>query len=337
MNFSSPRRPWFLSANDAAARSLRTFSLVIALAGAPGCTTVLPSMMVNSPNSIKPLVGTVQAVPAARAVLGIDQHFRVAVGPPDASLSVGIVEPPREMAPRATVLVLHGIGSKSLYMLDTAHELASAGYRAVLVDLRGHGGSTGRWMTYGVRESEDLRQVLQELDHRGLATGPVGVFGISYGATTGILFAAREPRVKAVVAVAPFASLRDEAPLYLKTILPGIGHLTPRSRIDRLVDDAARMAGFHPDDADASQAIHSVAASVLLIHGENDLLVPKGQSEKIHQAAPEKSELVIVPGLGHLLVFFDPTGEVEQRTRNWFDEHLTTPPPIAAEYHDSAS
>lgn len=279
-------------------------------------------MMVNAPNSIKPVVGTIHAVPAAQFALGIDNHFRVAVGPPDAMLAVTIVDPDQAAPIRGTILVLHGVGAKSFYMLGTARELAAAGYRCVLVDLRGHGGSTGRWLTYGVQESKDLAQVLAELDRRELVEGDLGVFGISYGATTGLLFAAAEPRVKAVVAVAPFASMRDEVPSYLRTALPGIGHLLSKEQVTELIDEAGRQANFNPDDSDAAAAMRFVSADVLLIHGEDDLVVPKYQSEKIHAAAPQKSELVIVPGLGHVLIFCDPFGHVERRTIDWFNAHL---------------
>jgi hypothetical protein len=32
--------------------------------------------------------------------------------------------------------------------------------------------------------------------------------------------------------------------------------------------------------------------------------------------------LAVLPGLGHVLIFADPFGEVEERMRDWFDRHL---------------
>jgi pimeloyl-ACP methyl ester carboxylesterase len=48
-------------------------------------------------------------------------------------------------------------------MLPAAKELAEAGYRAVLVDLRGHGRSTGKYTTFGVQAAKDLSQVIDAL------------------------------------------------------------------------------------------------------------------------------------------------------------------------------
>src|SRR5262249_26780655 len=132
---------------------------------------------------------------------------RIPVGPPAATLSVGIENP--RLPPRATIFVLHGIRDQKENVRSWAEHLTEAGYRAVLVDSRGHGRSSGEWLTYGVQESRDLSQVLDAL----AVDGPVGVMGISYGAATAIEWAAREPRVKAAVAVAPFASLREVVPV----------------------------------------------------------------------------------------------------------------------------
>ena len=60
-------------------------------------------------------------------------------------------------------------------------------------------------MTFGLQEAKDLSQVVDALGQRGLLAGNLGVYGISYGATTAIHLAAADRRVRAVVAVEPSA------------------------------------------------------------------------------------------------------------------------------------
>ena len=55
--------------------------------------------------------------------------------------------------------------------------LAFAGYRVALVDLRGHGRSTGEYLTYGVREAQDVSQVIDAMEQQQLIAGTIGVFG----------------------------------------------------------------------------------------------------------------------------------------------------------------
>ena len=218
-----------------------------------------------------------RAIASAATVGG--ERF-IDVGPPAATLAVEVVEPKRP--PRATIFVLHGIRDRKESLRHWAEHLTEAGYRAVLVDSRGHGHSTGDWLTYGVQESRDLSQLLDALH----LDGPIGVMGVSYGGATAVEWAAREPRVRAAVAVAPFASLRDIVPIYTPRTVPLIGWLVPRFLQMRTVDAAGRLAGFDPDAASPRDAAHATHTPILLIHGRNDVTVPLRQSELIAAGAP---------------------------------------------------
>src|SRR5207244_1942766 len=62
-----------------------------------------------------------------------------------------------------TVVLLHGYGVAQVARAPWAVRLAQEGWRCVLVDLRGHGKSTGRRIYFGLRESRDLSQLLDRL------------------------------------------------------------------------------------------------------------------------------------------------------------------------------
>ncbi len=217
---------------------------------------------------------------------------RIDVGPPPATLSVLVAEP--KAAPRATIFLLHGIGDHKEGLRGWADHLTAAGYRAVLVDSRGHGRSTGQWLTYGVQESRDLSRLIDAL----AISGPIGVMGMSYGAATAIEWAGSEPRVQAAVAVAPFASLRDVVPLYVPDSVPVIGRFLPRWLIMRVIDHAGHVAGFDPDAASPKAAAARTHAPMLLIHGDRDTNVPLWNSALIVAHAPT-ARLVTLAGEDH--------------------------------------
>src|SRR5207253_8659914 len=121
---------------------------------------------------------------------------RVEVGPPRATLSVSVIEP--RLPPRATIVVLHGIRDQKDFLRHIGLHLAEAGYRAVMVDSRGHGRSTGPFLTWGTQEPRDLTQLIDAL---GYGDGPIGVFGESNGAAVSIMWGAHDARVRAVVAL----------------------------------------------------------------------------------------------------------------------------------------
>jgi pimeloyl-ACP methyl ester carboxylesterase len=201
-------------------------ALVAALAS--GCVRLAGGILAFAPNcgqSIQP-----RDDPSARTLeaLGVDLQLRIDVGPPHASLYLWILEPhvpevAGALAPRGTILLLHGIRRTRRDMLGLGRSLAAAGYRCVLVDLRGHGRSSGERLTYGVVEKIDLSQVLDGLGRRGLLALPVAACGYSYGGAAAIEHAAIDARVEAssltradLAAAQPLAAVRSRAvPLLL--------------------------------------------------------------------------------------------------------------------------
>lgn len=223
---------------------------------------------------------------------------------------------------RGTIFLLHGIRDNKESMRGWATRLLQAGFRIVLVDAVGHGASPGQWLSYGVFDTRALSQLL---DRPGLTTGPIGVMGISYGAATAIEWAGREPRVTAVVAVAPFESLRKVVPVYLTRMLPVAGALVPEVVIQRTVDRAGRLGGYDPDEASPSRAIGQTRAPVLLLHGEHDRHIPVAHSLALRAAAGSRAELVIVSGADHDTIAGRP--ELWPHTLRFFGRHLSAAVP----------
>lgn len=288
-----------------------------------GCAALLTEAVVSTPRRLNPLRDLALPIPAQ--ALGCDEQFVVPVreGPTALEISVAVMEPARRLQePRGTVLVLHGIRAQGYWMLDIAEAMADDGYRVILADLRGHGGSTGDTLTFGLHEARDLSRVIDELQARGLLAGKLGVFGHSYGATTSIHLAAIDPRIATVVATAPFADMRDEVPHYVRTMLPGIGHLFTNEFYEDVVAEAGRRGGFEPADAAAEVAITRVACPVLLLHGTDDIVVPPENSQRIYAGAPPGSQLVLLRDTGHLGVWLDSDGRVKKHTLAWLKKQL---------------
>lgn len=245
----------------------------------------------------------------------LPDEIRVTVSKPPASLAVQIVDPTGPTRPTATVFVLHGVRNRKESMLGIANMVAANRFRAVLVDLRGHGRSTGDWLSYGVVESRDMKQVLDELTPRGVVVGNVGVLGFSYGAATAIEWAAIDPRVKAVVSVASFSSLRAVVPDYLPVKLS-------QRFIDESIAEAGHEGGFDPDLASPERAITQTRAPVLIVHGDADTHIPLWHAARIYAAGESHSELEIVPGETHASIIADRTGTLRDRGMGWFSEFL---------------
>jgi alpha-beta hydrolase superfamily lysophospholipase len=216
-------------------------------------------------------------------------------------LSINVIEP--RLPPRATILVLHGIRDQKDFLRHIGVHLAQAGYRAVLVDSRGHGASSGAHLTWGVRERRDLSQLVDAL---GYGNQPLGVFGESYGAAVSIQWGAADPRVRAVVALAPFSTMREIIPDWWRLNLPLLSRLLPNVVLQRSIDLAGHMAGFNPDDADSREAAAHSVAPILIVHGQDDKTVPYTESASIATRAPGHVTLVPFDGEDHDHLASDP-------------------------------
>lgn len=221
-----------------------------------------------------------------------------------------------------TIFVLHGVRDRKESIETWAQGLTAAGYTAVLVDHRGQGRSTGNYLTYGVREAEDLHELASTLLESGQVDEPFGALGVSYGAATAIRWASIDPRVTAVVALAPFADLRSIVPNFSPVRLPNWFYA-------QCINAAGKEAGFDPDGIDTARSATQTSAQLLLIHGDRDVHIPLAHSQRIVHAASSHAELLVVRGADHLALFDDALTHLSLRAPAWFDKQFAareTPP-----------
>jgi esterase/lipase len=69
------------------------------------------------------------------------------------------------------------------------------------------------------------------------------------------------------------------------------------------VQEAGKLAGFDPAQADAVKAIKKTQAAVLLLHGADDDLIPPRHNRVIYRAASGMSRLVLLEDSNHILSF----------------------------------
>jgi len=311
----SPRRRWPKFAIYA------SLLFAVAMALHLGAREALASAVAFAPNSGRP-----RAMPGSLPMPAELANFatltlETRVGPPAATLVSWVLEP-RGPRFKGTVVLLHGVRMDKRSLAPMGAALAADGYRAVLVDLRGHGESSGRYLTYGSVEVEDISRVLDALRARGLTLGCTGVYGFSYGGAVALELSARDPRVTAVVAVSSFSTLRDVVDDYRRKYLPGVLSVIPSAWFQGAVDEAGRIAQFDPDRIAPLRAVSRSSAALLLIHGTADTQVPLRHSQALFGAATGNARLVTVAGAEHAAMPGDSTGVVRRETLAWFDQWL---------------
>ena len=333
---------------------LRSFALAFLAAGVAGC--ISPSQIsrriVTAPNLQNPSSEgwTDYWFSMARFSESPMRPINIPVGPPDAVLSAvelpaadyqlkftssvtfrskdhgdfvlkafretnAVVKP---VAQRGTVVLLHGYAMQRETMMPWAFVLAQAGYRVVLVDLRGHGRSTGEYFTCGKYEVPDLVQMLDYLQaHRGYE-GQVGVLGLSFGADLGLLWAARDARVRTVVAMAPYDKPEDALVRLAKVMKIPVSADTLRKGATM----AAAQLQLDWPALSGDYAVRHLKQPVLFIGGANDTISPVDEIRAMEALAPAGSDIVVVPKANHFVIgyWFD---QIQKPVTEWFAAHLT--------------
>ena len=203
--------------------------------------------------------------------------------------------------PRGTVLLAHGYRSTVLLDLGFAFEFYhSRGFNLLIPQQRSHGESQGKFITFGVKESQDILSWIH-FHNKTFGDYPIVLNGISMGASSVLYLADRKlpTNVKGIIADCGFTSPKDIiAEVYERIIrLPVIPTLWA-------VEFFARVfAGFSLEEMDTRKSLSKSRLPVLLIHGTKDGFVPCRMSVEAYNVCAGDKELLLVEGADHGLSF----------------------------------
>jgi uncharacterized protein len=218
----------------------------------------------------------------------------------------------------ASVILLHGQTDNRAGVLGFADFFLRHGFNALTPDFRAHGESEGELATYGFREADDLRRWVDWLEARQPGA-PVFGAGESMGAAILLQTLSVEQRFCAVVAEAPYATLREIA---YERLWQRYGYgpwryaLRPVFELALLYQRA--RYGVDLDRVSPEQAVAHSRTPVLLIYGTRDDNTPPRHAQSIYQKNPGSVTAWEVAGAGHTGAWNIRPQEFERRVLDWF-------------------
>jgi pimeloyl-ACP methyl ester carboxylesterase len=314
-----------------------------------GCGTFVAHSIARAPNRYPSWFGAEAPVTLAfspKMLTNFVTHF-IDVGPPSARLCYRIIDPadyhftvsstnwledgekqyefrfhavvpgPTNQwtaTPRGTVVLLHGYGVAQFSMLPWAFRLAEDGWRCVLVDLRGHGESTGKRIFFTVEETNDLNQLLVALARDKELAEPVATMGESYGAVLALRWKTVNPDIQSVVAIAPYASLSNA----VLNIRSDYASLVPKFMVKEGMERLPSILQIQADEFDTTTVLRRKPVKALFIAGGEDKISPPQEVEKVRALASPGSKFIVVPDATHeaLTYYFK---ELTPAVLSWLD------------------
>lgn len=209
---------------------------------------------------------------------------RLRLPTPGGMIGLHVLEAGRQNAPVPRILVVHGWGSRAEYLSGLARSLHAAGAEIVILDLPGHGASSGRRLD--LRLSSEA--IVAADRHFG---GFDGVVGHSFGGASvmmalgGLFHGIARLRTKRVVLIGSPSNLKDVIGDFAKVI--GVGERSLVSMDERVF----QLAGKRLEDLDGVKVAQREQTPLLVVHAEDDKEVSPHHAHRYAGVSPHVRHL----------------------------------------------
>jgi pimeloyl-ACP methyl ester carboxylesterase len=189
------------------------------------------------------------------------------------------------------VLLVHGWGGHAGQMTALVDPAVAAGFKAVAIDLPGHGESAGR--------VSSLVHFAAAISGAAALFGPLrGVVAHSFGAAGTAYALASGLRTERAVFFAPPSGFES----FWRRFRMGVG-VSP-AVMDRMLRESEEWLGVRFDGITPADLAPRMTAPLLVLHDPEDREVPFEEGDEVARLWPG-AELRRAPGLGHLRILKD--------------------------------
>jgi len=213
-----------------------------------------------------------------------------------------------------TILQLHGNAENISTHFTSVAWLPARGFNVFALDYRGYGASEGVATLEGVQLDIDAAMRML-LARRDVDKDRIVIYGQSLGGALAAYYVPHSPyrdRIRALIVESAFSDYIEIAREKLADHwLTWPFQWLPKLTVDDRFSPLPEMPKISP-------------IPLLILHGDEDVIVPVRHAKILYDAALEPKEMWIVPGAGHIQTMHDPA----QRDRlvAYLREKLAAPP-----------
>lgn len=194
------------------------------------------------------------------------------------------------------VIAVHGYMGRGSDMVQYMQKFIDYGYNGLIVDLRSHGKSEGKYVGMGWLDHYDLQIWIDKIieEHEKCK---IILYGISMGSAT-VCMATGEnlpANVKLAIADCGYTTVWDEFKIHLRRIL----HVLPFPLLYSASLMSKIYAGYRFKEASTIKQVKKSKTPTLFIHGNKDKFVPYKMLEEIYQNANCEKEKLEIDDAAH--------------------------------------
>ncbi len=203
-----------------------------------------------------------------------------------------------EKPSQKTAILIHGYNSYGTReYCYTGFKYLDAGYNIFMPDNRACGDSEGDYCTFGLKESEDVKLWITEIN-KIFPKGEIILQGSSLGGATVLMLSNQDlpKNVKAIVSDCSYSSMVTEFK-HLAGYLIGVPAFPVMQFTEMYFK---RYCGCDFKTKSPLKSVKQAKLPILFIHGEADRFIPKEQCQELYDACASEKEILYVPEAGHV-------------------------------------
>lgn len=190
---------------------------------------------------------------------------------------------------KGVIILVHGIGGNKESFLSLTKKLADQNVESIICDNRAHGKSGGKFCTYGYKEKNDIKLIVDHIK----SIDPdlqIGIWGNSLGGAIAIQALEFDKRINFGIIESTFSDFRQIVFDYKKRILKGIGI---KYVSDYAVDRAGQIANFNPNKIKPIESVKRIQQPVLIAHGNSDDNISFEYGKALYENLASKDKIFV--------------------------------------------
>lgn len=200
---------------------------------------------------------------------------------------------------KKVILITHGYTVNHIICTQFMKMFFELGFNVLLIDVRAHGKSEGKYTTYGIKEREDMSLWINKIKEIYGDNILLGLHGQSMGGATVLMCSKIRNDINFIISDCPYSNGRDILRYKFKQ------SNVPFFPIYQLVNFKIKSKyGFDMDDVSPIDDIKESKVPVLFIHGTSDTTTPPWMSKEMYKTkSGANDKLLLVKDGKHVGAF----------------------------------
>jgi len=201
---------------------------------------------------------------------------------------------------KGTIILVHGIRAYKEHFLLLASFLAKQGYNSVLIDLRAHGKSDGKYCTFGYYEKNDLKILVDSVFSFKNVSRRIGIWGQSLGGAIAIQALENDKRLQFGIIESTFSEFKTTVKDYFNYHV----EINISFLVNYLISRAEFIGDFDVDKIKPSGSVKNISQPVLMVHGKMDKRINISYArENYKNLKSSNKKFIEYPNANHLNVW----------------------------------